>query len=264
MQPGYRSCVPEAALAALLAAVVAALGGLLAPRVIARLPEPDPAPDGPGGVVTDGEAGHGVPVPVPAEAPRPPKVPYADLAARPGLGARLALISAVLAGALGWQLGLDPALPLWVGFVVLGVTLSYVDWHTRLLPKRLVLPAYPVAVLLALLAAGLAGDTAVLVRAAAGWAIVSTLYVLLWLIAPRGIGYGDVRLSGLLGIALGVLGWAELLVGTYATFVVGAVGGLALGALGLVDRKAFPFGPFMALGAWSGAMLGPALAGWWA
>lgn len=251
--PGYRACVPEPALAALLAALVAAVGGLLAPRVVARLPEPEEAePD---------EAGQGGD---PADPPpTPTKLAYADLAARPGLPAGLAAASAVLAGALGWRLGLDPALPLWVAFVVLGVTLSYVDWHTRLLPKRLVLPAYPVAVALAVLAAALASDLSVVVRAAAGWAIVSGVYGLLWLVAPRGIGYGDVRLSGLLGICLGALGWAEVVAGTYATFVVGAVGGLVLGALRLVDRRAFPFGPFMVLGAWCGAMLGPALSGWW-
>ncbi|WP_262852985.1 prepilin peptidase [Mumia quercus] len=251
--------MPEPAVAALLAAAVAALGALLAPRVVARLPEPEPvAPD----ETAADEKGESA-VPEHPVTTRPVKIPYAELADRPHLALWLAGASAVLAGALGWQLGLDPALPLWVAFVVLGVTLSYVDWHTRLLPKRLVLPAYPAAVVLALLAAALAADTAVLARAGVGWVAVGGLYLLLWLIAPRGIGYGDVRLSGLLGLCLGALGWAELVVGGYAGFVLGAVGGLALGALGVVDRKAFPFGPFMMLGAWAGAVWGSTLLRAW-
>lgn len=257
--PGYRSWVPEPAVAALLAAAVAALGGLLAPRVVARLPEPEAA--APDETAAD-ETGEGA-VPEQPVTARPVKIPYAELARRPRLAWWLAGVSAGLAGAVGGRLGLDPALPLWVAFVVLGVALSYVDWHTRLLPKRLVLPAYPVAVALVLLAAALDGDTGVLVRAGVGWVAVGGLYLLLWLIAPRGIGYGDVRLSGLIGLCLGALGWAELVVGGYAGFVLGAVGGLALGALGVVDRKAFPFGPFMLLGAWAGAVWGSTLLHAW-
>ncbi|MDD9348406.1 A24 family peptidase [Mumia sp.] len=236
--------MPEPLVAAMIAAVAAAVGGLVAPWSIARLPEP----------ATDAA------VTVPS-ARR--KIPYAELAARPHLPAALAAVCAVLASALGWRLGLDPALPLWIGFIVLGVVLSSIDWHTHLLPKRLVLPAYPVALLLAGVVALAEGSADVLVRVAVGWAAVSGVYALLWFVAPRGIGYGDVRLSGLIAIALATLGWAELIVGAYAGFVLGAVGGVALAVAGLVDRLAFPFGPFMVLGAWSGAMWGVALLGTW-
>ena len=77
------------------------------------------------------------------------------------------------------------------------------------------------------------------------------------------MGYGDVRLAGLLGIALGWLGWSELLTGVYAGFLLGGVGGLALSLLRLVDRRAYPFGPFMLLGALVGVLAGPAVAGWY-
>ncbi|MGH1562891.1 prepilin peptidase [Mumia sp. DW29H23] len=250
----------EPLVAALLAAVVAALGGLLAPRMIARLPEPEEgrAPDDTGERAR-GEDDSPVPDADAVAPPVPAKVPYAELAARPHLPAALAVASAAFAGAVGGRLGLDPALPLWVAVTVLGVTLSYVDWHTRLLPKRLVLPAYPVVLALALLAALLGRDTDVLLRVGVGWLVLSGAYALLWIVSPRGIGYGDVRLSGILAIALATLGWAELIVGGYAGFVLGAVGGVALAALGLVDRKAFPFGPFMMLGAWAGALWGSVL-----
>ena len=77
------------------------------------------------------------------------------------------------------------------------------------------------------------------------------------------MGYGDVRLSGVLGIALGYLGWAELLTGVYAGFLIGGVGGLLLSALRIVDRKAYPFGPFMLVGALVGVLAGPYVAAWY-
>ena len=83
----------------------------------------------------------------------------------------------------------------------------------------------------------------------------------MWLIYPRGIGFGDVRMSGMLGMVLGYLGWAETITGAYAMFVTGAVGGLLLAALKVVDRKRYPFGPFMMLGTVIGALAGPAMAG---
>ena len=43
--------------------------------------------------------------------------------------------------------------------------------------------------------------------------------------------------------------------------VLGAVVGTLLSLLRLVDRKAYPFGPFMLIGAWLGVLLGPWVAG---
>jgi leader peptidase (prepilin peptidase)/N-methyltransferase len=70
------------------------------------------------------------------------------------------------------------------------------------------------------------------------------------------MGYGDVRLSGVLGIVLGYLGWGPLLVGVYAGFLLGGLGGTLLTVLRIVDRKAYPFGPFMLLGALVGVLWG--------
>ena len=70
------------------------------------------------------------------------------------------------------------------------------------------------------------------------------------------MGYGDVRLSGVLGIVLGYLGWGELLLGVYAGFLLGGIGGVVLSALRIVERKVYPFGPFMLLGAVVGVLWG--------
>jgi leader peptidase (prepilin peptidase)/N-methyltransferase len=76
------------------------------------------------------------------------------------------------------------------------------------------------------------------------------------------MGFGDVRLSALLGFALGYLGWGELVVGTYTGFLVFGVPGLVVAIVRRNRqflRTPFPFGPFMLVGALAGIALGPAV-----
>ncbi|MCU1404731.1 MAG: peptidase domain protein, partial [Glaciihabitans sp.] len=73
--------------------------------------------------------------------------------------------------------------------------------------------------------------------------------------------FGDVKLAGIVGLALGWVGWGALLVGAFAAFLVGAVLGLLLIAFRRGGRKtAIPFGPFMLLGAAIGVAWGEQLA----
>ncbi|MDQ4085292.1 MAG: A24 family peptidase [Actinomycetota bacterium] len=225
--------------ALLAGAVTGAAGGLVAPRVIAALPEPadpDDARD---------------------------KISYRQLADVPGLPAALAVAGAATCALLAWMLGWSAALPLWLYVGVMGVALAYVDWRTRLLPTRLIAPSYGIVAVLAVLASVLSDDWGSLLRAAAGWLVAGGLFFLLWAIYPKGMGYGDVRLSGVLGIALGWLGWPELIVGVYAGFMLGALCGGVLALMHVVDRKRYPFGPFMLVGAVVGVLVGPALSAWY-
>ena len=137
---------------------------------------------------------------------------------------------------------------MWTYLSVAGVAMGYVDWRTRLLPVRLVVPSYVVVGLLLLGAFAVERDTDQLVGSLLAWVGVFAVFFVLWFIYPRGLGYGDVRLSGLIGMALGWLGWSAVLVGTYAGFLLGAVIGGVLALLRVVDRRGYPFGPFMLVG----------------
>ena len=259
------------------AAGMAAFLAAFAPRVIAALPPVEPEPpeapaepdersgrvdvevDAPPGdaAMTRSEAG---PVRSPVVDRDP--VDWPALAATRGLAGWCALTAALAAGSVAWVLGDDPSLPAWTALCVVGTWLAYIDWRTRLLPKRLVLPTYGV-IGVALLVAGLvSGDTDALVRAGVGWLATFAVYALLWLLHPRGLGYGDVRLSGVLGMTLGWIGWSALVVGAYAGFLLGAVIGGLLALAKVVDRRGYPFGPFMLAGAWLGAVTSPLTAGW--
>lgn len=223
-------------------AVLAGLGGLLVPRLIRALPEPETSE------------------PVPGEDPKPP---YAEVGARPGLLWRSALAAAVVGAIVGAVVGRDWWLVALVPLVPVCVALAVVDWHTRLLPTRLVLPATAYVLVVALVGWALSGDPGDLIRAAIGLAVARSVYWLLWFIHSAGMGFGDVRLAALLGLSLGHVGWGELAVGMYAGFLVFGVPGLML-ALVKWDRallkSAYPFGPFMLVGALVGLVVGPAAA----
>jgi leader peptidase (prepilin peptidase)/N-methyltransferase len=269
---------------AVMAVVGAALGWFV-PVLVARIPEPEPEP--PADEVGAAGEGPSEPSTQPQSRPDPgradgaedstepelsgeavedeePKERYDAIAALPGLAWKSALASAVTSGLVGAQIGWHPILLVWAYLVPVGVALAVVDWRTRLLPTRVIAPSYAVVALLTLVAAAVSGDWDSLVRAGWGWLVAGGTFFVLWFIYPRGMGYGDVRLAGLLGIALGYLGWGQLLTGVYAGFLIGGVGGLLLSLLRIVDRKAYPFGPFMLVGAVVGVLLGPGVAAWYA
>lgn len=85
-------------------------------------------------------------------------------------------------------------------------------------------------------------------------------YLVLAFISPAGLGLGDVKFSGAIGLLLGWYGWPYLIVGTVAAFVLNGL--VALVALARVGRKAeVPFGPTMIAGAVLALAAGPQLFG---
>jgi leader peptidase (prepilin peptidase)/N-methyltransferase len=114
------------------------------------------------------------------------------------------------------------------------------------------------------LAALVRGELGPFLRALAGMVALYALYYLLMLIYPAGMGFGDVKLAGVVGLYLGWLGWAEVVIGGFLGFVIGALSGLGLMAARRATRKsALPFGPAMLLGALIAVLAGTAIADWY-
>jgi len=164
--------------------------------------------------------------------------------------------TAVAAGALALRL---------IAFLYLAaisVGLAIIDVETHKLPNVIVLPGYAVGVALLGTAALLQGDLVGLGRMAAGAGILFAFYFVLAMISPRGMGMGDVKLAGVLGLFLGSLGWGQLAVGAGAAFVLGGLFSIILLITRRAGRKSgIPFGPWMLLGAWVGIFAGSAIAG---
>lgn len=134
-------------------------------------------------------------------------------------------------------------------FLVNGARLAWIDARTHLLPNRIVFPWYPFAFLLLGSAAALAGDWGALLRLALAGLALFAFYLVLHLVQPNGMGLGDVKLAGILGMYLGYLSWEHLLMATLATFVAGGLFGVVLILARRATRKSsIPFGPFMLLG----------------
>jgi leader peptidase (prepilin peptidase)/N-methyltransferase len=128
-----------------------------------------------------------------------------------------------------------------LGLVALaGIAAGWIDAYERRLPDVLVLPMYPAvgALLLA------TGDSTSMLRAVLCAAAGMALYGIGC--AAGQVGFGDVKLAGLLGLALGWVSWQSALAAAVAAALIG--GGQAVAVL-LLRRNEFPFGPAMLLGA---------------
>ncbi|MET2012881.1 A24 family peptidase [Microbacterium chocolatum] len=148
-----------------------------------------------------------------------------------------------------------------LAFLGWGAVLAVIDVRSHRLPNRIVLPAYPVAIAALGLLAAASGDAGSFIRALVGGVILFGAYALLRSVRGSGLGGGDVKLAGVLGLLLGFAGWGSLLVGAAAAFVSGGLYAVALLALRRADRRtAIPFGPWMLLGAWIGLLV-PSLTG---
>jgi leader peptidase (prepilin peptidase)/N-methyltransferase len=171
------------------------------------------------------------------------------------------LATGVVFAVLAVRFGADAALPAFLYLGAIGVALWMIDLDVKRLPNAIVLPSYAVAGGLLTVAAAATGEWGSLVRALLGMAALFGLYFLLALIYPAGMGFGDVKLAGVLGLYLGWLGWAEVVAGGFLGFLLGGVIGLGLMAVRRAGRKSqIPFGPFMLAGALIAILWGGALA----
>jgi leader peptidase (prepilin peptidase) / N-methyltransferase len=143
-------------------------------------------------------------------------------------------------------------LPVWWWLVPLtlawvGVLLGAADVVARRLSDALTLPAYPVVVVLLVVAATGIGDSDLLVRALGGALLWAGGYAAVRLVAPDALGGGDVKLAGSLGALTAASSWPGLLLAVLAANVLTAVvAGLAR-MWGYAD---IPHGPAMLAAAW--------------
>ncbi|HQU25521.1 MAG TPA: prepilin peptidase [Acidimicrobiales bacterium] len=172
-------------------------------------------------------------------------------------------LTGLLFAGIAARLGESAVLPAVLAAVATLVALAAIDLEKLILPKRVLYPGLALATLLLIEAAlvdrawGRLGTAA---ACAGAWFI---LFFLINLAAPRALGFGDVRLSPLLGAILGWFGWRYAVVGFFAANVVGLVVGVALIATGRMSRRQpIPYGVFLAVGAVGTLLAGPVAVSW--
>jgi leader peptidase (prepilin peptidase)/N-methyltransferase len=186
-----------------------------------------------------------------------PAVPW------PWLAPVLGLVAAAVLAGFAWRIGPNPELAAYDVAGLALVTLAAIDLRVQLVPVRVLYPVL-VAVAAGLVAASLVESrvSAIGHAAAVGLACFG-VFLVVHLVVPEGMGFGDVRLAGLVGAVTGWLGpgWhgaADAFVALLAAFASGALVGVGLVALRGYGRKSrVPFAPFLSLGGVVGVVFGP-------
>ncbi|MDR2347032.1 MAG: prepilin peptidase [Bifidobacteriaceae bacterium] len=176
--------------------------------------------------------------------------------------------TALLFAAVGVFMRPLAVIPAYLYAAGLGLALALIDARTRRLPDRLVYPSYPVLAALLAAASWITGDWSALGRGGIGGLALGAFYFLLASVplgrgpdGPRwGMGLGDAKLAGLIGLALAYRGWGAFAVGALAAFFLGAVWGIGVIVKNRGGRPVtIPFGPWMCAGAGLGVAFGAPL-----
>lgn len=175
----------------------------------------------------------------------------ASCAAR--ISPRYPLVEALTAAmfvAVTVRFGLSALLPAYLYLTAIAIALAAIDFDVQRLPDSIVLPSYVVGAVLLLPAGAFTHDWPAVVRGLLAMTGLFALYFALALAYPGGMGFGDVKLAGLIGLFLGWISWGSVVVATFGAFLLGGIVGVVLLLARRATRKsAIPFGPFMLAGA---------------
>jgi leader peptidase (prepilin peptidase)/N-methyltransferase len=166
-------------------------------------------------------------------------------------------LTAALCAAVIVAKGADEDALLGLVLVLVLVPITFIDLEHRIIPNKIVLPGAVAAVaIMALADPGELPEHLVAGASAGGFLLLAALAY------PRGMGMGDVKLAGMLGLYLG----SSVAPAMLAAFLAGSLAGAAVIARkgAREGRKTtVPFGPFLALGALVGLFAGPELIDWY-
>lgn len=160
----------------------------------------------------------------------------------------------------------DPAvLPAFLVVFAALVAIFAVDFERGIVPNLIVYPAAFLAVPLLVVAAAAEGDWGSLrdaiLGAGVGWGTMHCI----WWIQPGGMGYGDVRLAGLIGLITGWLSIGHVLLALFMGFLIGSFWGMGLMLAKRREgmKSKFQFGPALTLGAVAAVLFGSPILSWY-
>lgn len=157
---------------------------------------------------------------------------------------------------LFWRYGLTPQFGILALYSSIFIILLVIDLEHQMLPNKVVYPAMTAA-LMASFFLPEPGFTRALLGGIAGFG----LFFVIALVARGGMGWGDVKLAGLVGL---VTGLPQVFVALLTAILLGGVTAITLLALRIKHRKqVIPFGPFLAIGAMATLLYGKEIIDWY-
>ena len=120
------------------------------------------------------------------------------------------------------------ALPVYAYFLWLSIVLSVIDFREMRLPNKYVYPAYPIIAVGLLVPAWVSNRWDSLWQAGLCALVALALFMLLHVIYAAGLGMGDVKLAGIVGLLAGWVSWGTALVALMLTFFLSALVGVVL------------------------------------
>ncbi|MBI4286076.1 MAG: prepilin peptidase [Chloroflexi bacterium] len=176
------------------------------------------------------------------------RIPRRVLAVEVGIGALYPL--------LFWRYGLTADLAIITFYCTLFILIMVIDLEHSLILNKVVYPATGIALLVSLLL-----RRPEIVPAAIGGGIGLGLFLLIVVVSRGGMGLGDVKMAGLIGL---VTGFPHVFVAFFIAIISGGLAAVLLLVLKRKKRKeAIPFGPFLALGAIVTLLWGNAILKWY-
>jgi prepilin signal peptidase PulO-like enzyme (type II secretory pathway) len=179
------------------------------------------------------------------------------------------LATALIFAVLCWHYRLSPELGVMAFYACLFIIIFVIDLEQGLILNKVVYPSMVVALLLALLPQSWLTQTTWLTRviepgiasAALGGGIGFAIFLLIAIVSRGGMGWGDVKLAALIGLATGF----PLV---FLAIIMGAIlGGIVAVALMIAKkrkrRETIPFGPFLALAAMITLLWGSNIVEWY-
>ena len=150
---------------------------------------------------------------------------------------------------MDWIVGL-----VYAGFLAGSGALAVIDARTKRLPNRIMFPLYGFGAVGLTLASAVGHEWPRLVIALASAALLYGLFWLFWFFGP--MGFGDVKLAGVLGLFLGWVSLPAVLTGLLLGMLAAAFTGIALMVARKADRKTeIAYGPFLIAGSWAALAL---------
>lgn len=176
----------------------------------------------------------------------------------------ITIVSAAVSAGLGARLGWKWAL---AGYLVFGaclVVVTVTDLRLFLIPNRIIYPTLAASIVLLSVAALVGHDGKAWKHAAIGGVAAWLALLVIHLINPRGMAFGDVRLAAVIGIYTGWIGYDHVFLGLFLGFIAAAV----VGGVFIITRRRgakdpVPFGPFLALGALTAVLFGHSILHWY-